>query len=172
MSAGSARLSWRTLAPLCVFLLIELAVCIGLALWGSEPRFSNARPAVALFVVAAPVTALAYWLLLRFWRRTDAAWKRFGLCLLAAFVTYQVVVALFFVLAGWIRPSPDGDIWGWTVLGLLVANTVFFPIWIILGALMFGLLLVFLGVAPRSDNTASGATASDRATDVGDLSPS
>jgi hypothetical protein len=138
-------LSWRTFAPLLVILLIELVVSIALAVNGTAPSPATLLPSVALFGVAAPLTALAYWLLASLWRRTAIGWKRFGLCLLTAFVTYQLVVALFFAVGLLFRPPPVGDVLGWILIGLIGANAIFFPIWVVLGVLAYILLRLFSG---------------------------
>ncbi len=116
------------LAPL---LLIEL----GLALYFF---FSDLLGFVLpLFAAGAVSTLIAYVVLVHRWPLASSAWARFALALACAFVAFQVgLVAFAVVSASHLRANALG----FTLAVLIGANVFFFPVWLLLGALAYGLL--------------------------------
>jgi hypothetical protein len=139
---------WRHAAVLGLLLLIELALAV--FFFAAEVL----RFALPLFLAGALSTACGYIVLVRCWRSVTSDLARFALSIACAFAAFQTSLIGFALISGVLVGANPG---GFTLIVLLGANIFFFPVWLLLGALAFGLMRA-LNAEPASPQRPPRAT--------------
>jgi hypothetical protein len=126
---------WRHAVVLAPPLAIELALAL---YFFSRELLGYALP---LFVAGVAVTAGAYAVLLRRWALTPGSWSRFALCLACAFAAFQIGLIAFALFTSATQVTGMRvSVPGFVLFVLVGANLLFFPVWLVLGALTYELL--------------------------------